>query len=48
MFRLQLELLNVFADVSTPEGSDEEDEEDEEQEEGYEVDISIQMLIRSC
>jgi hypothetical protein len=40
-----LELLDVFADVSTPEGSD---EEEEEQEEGYEVDISVQMLIRSC
>ena len=45
MFRLQLELLDVFADVSTPEGSD---EEEEEQEEGYEVDISVQMLIRLC
>jgi hypothetical protein len=30
MFRGQLELLDVFADVSTSEGSDEEDDEQED------------------
>ncbi len=40
MIRLELELLDVFTDVTTPEGSDEEDEEQEQ-----EVDISIEIFI---